>query len=83
VRIVLEGNDEDSRKDEFHVAIVNFLSGTPAVLRAADESLFRYYGGFKEWWEEDGNAPIKSAEELWQHVQFGGEPNNHTQTLRR
>jgi hypothetical protein len=73
-RIVLEGYDEDERKEEFHVAIANFLSGTPAVLREADEPLGRYYDDFKEWWEDDGKPPIKSADDLWQHIRLGSEP---------
>ena len=52
-RIVLEGYDEYERKEDFHVAIANFLSGSPAVLRGADEPLFRYYKDFEEWWLED------------------------------
>jgi hypothetical protein len=73
-RIVLDGYDEDECKGEFHAAIANFLSGTPAVLREADEALFRYYKDFEEWWKEDGKLPINSADELWQHVRLGSEP---------
>jgi hypothetical protein len=73
-RIVLEGYDEDESKQDFHVAIANFLSGNPAILREADESLFRYYRDFEEWWLEDDKQPIKSADELWQHVRLGSEP---------
>jgi len=73
-RIVLEGYDEDERKEDFHVAIANFLSGSPAVLREADEPLFRYYKDFEEWWLEDDKEPIKSADELWRQVRLGGEP---------
>jgi hypothetical protein len=73
-RIVLEGYDEDERKDEFHVAIANFLSGTPAILREADEPLFQYYKDFEKWWKEDGKTPIRSGDELWQHVRLGSEP---------
>jgi len=73
-RIVLEGYDDDERKEDFHVAIANFLSGSPAVLREADEPLFRYYRDFEEWWLEDGNEPIKSADELWRHVRLGSQP---------
>ena len=62
------------RKGDFHVAIANFLSATPAVLREADEPLFRYYKDFEERWEEEGKPPIRSADELWQHIQLGSEP---------
>jgi hypothetical protein len=72
-RFVLEGYDEDEHKEEFHAAIANFLSGAPAVLRAVDEPLFRYYKDFEEWWKEEGNPPIK-PDELWKHVRLGSEP---------
>jgi hypothetical protein len=73
-QIALEGYDGDECPGDFHVAIANFLSGTPAVLREADEPLFRYYKDFEKWWVEDGKRPIKSADELWQHVQLGNHP---------
>lgn len=73
-RIVLEGYDEDECKEDFHVAIANFLSGSPAILREADEPLFRYYRDFEDWWLEDDRPPIKSANELWEHVRLGSEP---------
>lgn len=72
--VVLDGYDTDPRKDEFHVAIANFLSATPDVLREADEPLFRYYKNNEEWWTEEGEPPITSADELWKHVQLGGQP---------
>jgi hypothetical protein len=72
-RIVLRGYDADENKEDFHVAISNFLSGNPAVLREADEPLYRYYKDFEGWWLEDGNEPIKPAE-VWQHVRLGSEP---------
>jgi hypothetical protein len=73
-RIVLHGYDEDERKEDFHVAVANFLSGSPAVLRQADDPLFRYYRDFEEGWLEDNEQPIESADELWQHVRLGSEP---------
>jgi hypothetical protein len=72
-RIVLEGYDEDERKEDFQVAIANLLSGSPAVLREADEPLYRYYKDLEEWWLENGNDPIAPAD-VWQHVRLGGEP---------
>jgi hypothetical protein len=75
-RIVLEGYDEDEAKDEFHLAISNFLSGTPAVLREADEPLFRYYKDLENWFLElsDDHVALKTADEAWEHVQLGSEP---------
>ena len=73
-RFILKGYAEDPKKEEFHAAIANFLSGSPIVLRDAQNDLFRYYEDCKEFWEEDGNAPIASASDVWQHVRLGGEP---------
>ena len=72
-RIVLDGYDKAARKEDFHVAIANFLSGSPAILREADEPLFRYYKTLEGWWLKSGHRPIASADELWRHVQFGDE----------
>jgi hypothetical protein len=72
--IVLEGYDEDERKEDFHAVIANFLTASPDVLREADEALFRYYKDYEEYWLEEGNEPIATAEELWQRVWFGSEP---------
>src|SRR5579871_3109820 len=72
-RIVLEGYDEDANKDEFHVAIANFLSGTPSVLQAAEQDLFRYYQDFEEYWEDE-RAPIQSPSDIWRHIHLGSEP---------
>lgn len=74
-RIVLRGYNEDVRKDDFHVAIANFLSGSPAILREADEPLFRYYKDFEKWWLQAGERPIKSADDLWKHVRLGTSPH--------
>ena len=73
-RIVLEGYADDPDQDAFHAAVANLLAATPAVLRAADEPLFRYYKDFEEYWVGDGHAPIASADELWRHVRLGDEP---------
>ena len=73
-RLVLEGYDGDTRKEDFHAAIANFLGGSPSVLREADDALFRYYKDFEEYWKDDGHSPIKTPEELWRHIRLGSEP---------
>lgn len=73
-RIGLKRYDEDKAKEDFHIAIANFLSGSPAVLREADEALFRYYKDFEEYWLKDNKKPVKSVKALWQHVRLGTEP---------
>ncbi len=72
--VVLEEYDEDECKVDFHAAIANFLAADPKVLREADEALFGYYKDYEAYWLEEGNAPITTAEELWQRVRFGAEP---------
>src|SRR5262249_11391644 len=42
-RIIVEGYDEDPRKEEFHTAVSNFLTAKPAVLADVAADLFRYY----------------------------------------
>jgi hypothetical protein len=73
-QLVLEGYVEDERKEDFHAAISNFLGGSPEVLREVDEPLFCYYKDFEEWWLAEGRSPIRTVDELWQHVRFGSEP---------
>ncbi len=74
-RIGLEGYEDDERPAEFHVAIANFLAGGPNVLRQAETDLFRYYKDFEDLWvEEEGFAPIETADALWRHVRTGDEP---------
>jgi hypothetical protein len=70
-RMVLKGYEQDSNKNEFHVAIANFLSATPAVLSAVKPDLYQYYKDFEEFWVEDGNPPIESARDIWQHIHLG------------
>ncbi len=49
-----------------------FLSGTPAVLREADEPFLRYYKDFEQFWLEDRKV-IKTADQRWTHVKPGKE----------
>jgi hypothetical protein len=72
--IIVDGYEQDPNKEDFHIAIANFLKGSSTVLREVDQHLFKYYKAFEEWYLEDGSAPIQSADELWQHVQLGSEP---------
>ncbi len=74
-KIVIEGYDADSNKDEIHTAIANFLSSTPAVLKEAEPHVFSYYDDMKEFWQQDAESfvELKSPSEVWAHVQFGGE----------
>jgi hypothetical protein len=72
--ITVEGYEADARQEDFHRAIKNFLAASPAVLHEVGEPLFNYYKDCEEYWLAQGNSPIKSVQELWQHVRFGFEP---------
>ncbi|MGO3892629.1 MAG: DUF6985 domain-containing protein [Paenalcaligenes sp.] len=71
--VVLEEYDEDECQADFHTAIANFLTASPKILREADDALFSYYKDYEKYWLEEGNAPLATAEELWQRVRFGSE----------
>lgn len=43
----------------------------PRCALALTTTANHYDKDFEEWWLEDGKHPIKSADELWQHVQLG------------
>lgn len=75
-RIVIEGYDEDSRKEEYHAAIANFLSVDASVLKEAEGHVFSYYKNCNDNWEpgDEEFLMIQSAREVWQHVYFGDEP---------
>ncbi len=75
-RLVIDGYDEDRRKDEFHAAIANFLSIDAAALKDAEQHVFRYYEDCNSEWEPDDDefVVIESPGEVWRHVRFGSEP---------
>jgi len=73
-RIVVEGYNEDPRKDDFHVAIASFLSIDSSVLEAAEGHVFQYYQDCKGAWEDDEAVEIESPGDVWDHVQLGSEP---------
>jgi hypothetical protein len=75
-RIVVAEYDDDPRKEEFHVAIANFLRIAPSVLKEAQPYVFRYYQDCKKNWEPDDDAcvAIESPCDVWHHIQLGSEP---------
>ena len=75
-RIAVVGYDEDSRKDEFHSAIANFLSIDESVLQEAEPHVFHYYQDCNVDWDPDDDEflDIDSPSDVWSHVQFGSEP---------
>jgi Domain of unknown function (DUF6985) len=75
-RIVVEGYDEDPKKDDFHIAIGNFLSISSSVLTEAEPHIFRYYQAMNDNWKPDDEefVLIKSPGEVWRHLGLGDEP---------
>lgn len=73
-KFILENYEKDSNPEEFHVAIANFLSASPEILRLAEPELVLYFKDYSEFWEVDGYAPIASAGDLWRHVHLGNQP---------
>jgi len=75
-RIVLEEYDGDPNKEDFHLAIKNFLSVSEASLKAAEQDIFRYY--------KDCNADLRPGDggyvdiarpgDVWDHIALGNEP---------
>lgn len=75
-RIVVEGYDEDPAKEEFHIAIKNFLSIDQSALKDVESYVFQYYQDCHANLEPDNDEVpvIESPEDIWRHVQFGSEP---------
>ena len=75
-RILVEGYDEDPKKQEFHTAFANFLSIPPSVLDDAAPYVFQYYEACKAKWAPDDKqfVKIKSAASVFRHVRLGREP---------
>jgi hypothetical protein len=70
--IVVDGYDEDRRPEDFHVAIANFLTIGPEVLKRAEPFLYRYYQDCAR--HGDATATIASPADVWRHLHFGDEP---------
>ncbi len=80
-RIVVADYDEDEHKEDFHVAIANFLAADESVLRDAGPHIFEYYERCKDDLDSDYFDPddeeyfeINSVDEIWSHIRLGNEP---------
>lgn len=75
-RIVVEGYDNDDGKEDFHVAIGNFISADESVLREAEPYIFQYYERCKDYFdpEDEAYVDIKCASDVWEHIHFGHKP---------
>lgn len=75
-RIVVEDYDEDPDKNDFHIAITNFLSSDQTILKEAEQHVFQYYQDCNNDWEptDDEFVAIESPNHVWDHVRLGTEP---------
>ncbi len=75
-RFILEDYDDDANKDDFHVAIKNFLSIDESVLHEAEPHIFQYYQDCNADWDADDEEflTIESPADVWEHIQFGDKP---------
>jgi hypothetical protein len=74
-RFALELYDEDPAKEDFLVAVKNFLSADRTVLQAAESHIYNYYKDCGSFWETgDEDFPkIMSQKDIWKYAQLGGE----------
>ena len=73
-RFVVDGYENDPSKDDFHVAVAAFLSVDESALRAAGPAIFAYYEDVQsEVGEEDDFPSIAGPDEIWEHIDLGGE----------
>jgi hypothetical protein len=74
-QIVLDGYEKDPDKEDFHVAITNFLSIDRSILENAEQYIFQYYQDVNNCWqpEDPEFIAVASPQEVWKHIQFGNE----------
>jgi len=65
-RVILDDYDSDPNKEDFHVAIANFLSIDASVLKAAETDMVSYHDAHA--------ADLKTPSEVWNRLRLGTEP---------
>lgn len=72
---VLEGYLEDQHKEEFDIAVANFLSIDAAVLKAVAPDVFQYYKDCNANWNpgDEQFLSITAPDGVWAHVRLGEE----------
>ncbi len=74
-RIAVKDYEVDESREDFHVAIDNFLSADVSVLRDAEPYIFQYYEQCKGADAAEEEFPdINSPGDIWTHVQLGENP---------
>jgi hypothetical protein len=69
--IQLDGYDDDVNPGDFHVAIANFLSLSPAILTTVEADIFRYYKDSGELGDPEEDVIIDAPNGIWKHIQIG------------
>ena len=74
-RILLDGYEEDARKEDFHDAIANFRSSERDLLNEAARHVFRYYEDMSRGLDRGDPDYVEAAApaSIWDHVQLGSE----------
>jgi len=72
---LLEGFEQDPRPQEFSDAISHFLALDKAVLLGVENEIFSYYRDCVQFAKSEGFdvVDLSSADQVWQHIQFGDE----------
>lgn len=74
IQFILEAYEEDGNKQDFELAIREFLSLGHEVLNAAEPHIFAYYRDVNgDYWEPSDQeyVGISTPGEVWDHIEFG------------
>jgi hypothetical protein len=75
-RVGVEGYDEDPNKEDYHIAVTNFFSCPPSVLKEVESQIFQYYLDTRSRWPQSDHklVNVNLPSEIWNHIQLGNEP---------
>lgn len=75
-RIVVEDYEEDTAKEDLHIAIRNFLSAPESALKEAEAFIYQYYRDANSIWapEDQEYLAVATPREIWGHISLGNEP---------
>ena len=67
-QMVIEGYEGDPAKEDFHLAISNFISSSHSVLLEAENNIFEYFKDINSHWESsDGSFYCRTDRDPRQH----------------
>lgn len=75
-RFVIVKYDRDLKKEDFHIAISNFLAADESILREAEPYIYQFYEHCKRYFDTEDNVctDITTARDVWKHVRLGNQP---------